>query len=129
MLFNSFEFMVFLPVVFAGYWLVQRHVRLQNLLVVIASYVFYGWWDARFLTAPGFPFFVLFALRLDSSRSQGSQTDCSLRASGTIHCRMAAKSLHGKTSWLIVCPGASLLFRPSFIRQVIAFSATISPAL
>ncbi len=54
MLFNSFEFMVFLPVVFAGYWLVQRHVRLQNLLVVIASYVFYGWWDARFLTLIAF---------------------------------------------------------------------------
>jgi len=49
MLFNSFTFMVFLPVVFAGYWLLHRHLRLQNLLIVVASYVFYGWWDARFL--------------------------------------------------------------------------------
>lgn len=49
MLFNSFEFLVFLPVVFGLYWLLGRHLRLQNLLVVVASYVFYGWWDWRFL--------------------------------------------------------------------------------
>ena len=49
MLFNSLEFIVFLPVVFGLYWLLGRHLRLQNLLVVVASYVFYGWWDWRFL--------------------------------------------------------------------------------
>lgn len=49
MLFNSFEFLVFLPIVFALYWLLQRERRWQNLLVVIASYIFYGWWDWRFL--------------------------------------------------------------------------------
>lgn len=49
MLFTSFEFFVFLPVVFALYWLLQRQLRWQNLLVVAASYLFYGWWDWRFL--------------------------------------------------------------------------------
>lgn len=49
MLFNSFEFIVFLPVVFLLYWFVFRRRKWQNLLVVIASYVFYGWWDWRFL--------------------------------------------------------------------------------
>lgn len=49
MLFTSIEFMVFLPVVFVLYWLLRRQVRWQNLLVVAASYVFYGWWDWRFL--------------------------------------------------------------------------------
>lgn len=49
MLFTSIEFLVFLPVVFALYWLLRRQVRWQNLLVVVASYVFYGWWDWRFL--------------------------------------------------------------------------------
>lgn len=49
MLFTSIEFMVFLPVVFALYWVLRRQVRWQNLLVVAASYVFYGWWDWRFL--------------------------------------------------------------------------------
>ena len=49
MLFNSFEFLLFLPVVFLLYWFVFRGRKWQNLLVVIASYVFYGWWDWRFL--------------------------------------------------------------------------------
>ena len=49
MLFTSIEFFVFLPVVFALYWLLRKQLRLQNLLVVAASYVFYGWWDWRFL--------------------------------------------------------------------------------
>ena len=50
MLFNSIEFALFLPAVFLLYWLVfQRNVRAQNLFVVAVSYLFYGWWDWRFL--------------------------------------------------------------------------------
>ena len=49
MLFNSYEFLVFLPIVFLLYWFVFRGRRWQNLLIVVASYFFYGWWDWRFL--------------------------------------------------------------------------------
>ena len=57
MLFNSFEYLIFLPIVFLLYWFVfdyamrgcKRQLLWQNLLVVVASYVFYGWWDWRFL--------------------------------------------------------------------------------
>ena len=50
MLFNSLEFLIFLPLVFLGYWFCfGRSLRLQNLFVVAVSYVFYGWWDWRFL--------------------------------------------------------------------------------
>ena len=49
MLFNSFAFLLFLPIVFLLYWFVFRERRWQNFLVVAASYVFYGWWDWRFL--------------------------------------------------------------------------------
>ena len=49
MLFNSFEFLVFLPIVFVLYWFVFQKREWQNLLIVTASYVFYGWWDWRFL--------------------------------------------------------------------------------
>lgn len=50
MLFNSIEFAIFLPIVFLLYWFVfNRNLRQQNLFVVVASYVFYGWWDWRFL--------------------------------------------------------------------------------
>lgn len=47
MLFNSFEFLLFLPIVFLLYWYVFRKRYGQNLLIVLASYVFYGWWDWR----------------------------------------------------------------------------------
>lgn len=49
MLFNSLDFLFFLPIVFFFYWFVFRQRGLQNLFLVIASYVFYGWWDFRFL--------------------------------------------------------------------------------
>ena len=51
MLFNSLDFAIFLPIVFLLYWFVsQKNLRLQNALIVLASYVFYGWWDWRFLS-------------------------------------------------------------------------------
>ncbi len=49
MLFNSIEFLIFLPLVFLLYWYVFRSLRWQNLFVVVVSYLFYGWWDWRFL--------------------------------------------------------------------------------
>ncbi len=50
MIFNSIEFLVFLPIVFIIYWFIfKKNLRLQNLFVVAASYFFYGWWDWRFL--------------------------------------------------------------------------------
>ncbi|WP_373524253.1 MBOAT family protein [Aquiflexum sp.] len=50
MLFNSFEYLIFLPVVFLLYWFVfQKNLKAQNLFLLVASYVFYGWWDWRFL--------------------------------------------------------------------------------
>lgn len=49
MLFNSLDFAVFLPIVFMLYWLAKDRLKLQNVIIVVASYVFYGWWDWRFL--------------------------------------------------------------------------------
>ncbi len=49
MLFNSIDFAIFLPIVFTLYWLI-KNIKFQNLLIVAASYVFYGWWDWRFLS-------------------------------------------------------------------------------
>jgi alginate O-acetyltransferase complex protein AlgI len=49
-LFNSLEFFLFLPIVFLLYWFVfNKSLRLQNLLVLVASYFFYGWWSWKFL--------------------------------------------------------------------------------
>ncbi len=59
MLFNSLDFAIFLPIVFALYWLLRKHLKLQNLLIAIASYMFYGMWDWRFL------FLILFSTIVD----------------------------------------------------------------
>jgi len=51
MLFNSIEFLLFLPIVFVFYWFVlNTNLKAQNSLILISSYVFYGWWDFRFLS-------------------------------------------------------------------------------
>ena len=51
MLFNSLDFALFLPIVFLLYWFVFKNkLKAQNALIAIASYVFYGWWDWRFLS-------------------------------------------------------------------------------
>ena len=49
MTFNSWPFLFFLPLVFLIYWGLSNRLRWQNLFLVLASYVFYGWWDYRFL--------------------------------------------------------------------------------
>lgn len=54
MLFNSIEFAFFLPIVFAVYWMLQKRLRVQNIWLLIASYMFYGWWDWRFLSLIAF---------------------------------------------------------------------------
>ena len=50
MLFNSSTFLVFFVIVFTIYWLLQRSYKIQNVLLLVASYVFYAWWDWRFLS-------------------------------------------------------------------------------
>ena len=65
MLFNSIQFVFFLPIVFLLYWFVfdrliktsKNQLRWQNTFVVVASYVFYGWWDWRFLLLIAFTSF------------------------------------------------------------------------
>ena len=72
MLFNSIQFALFLPIVFLLYWFVfdrfisksKWQLRLQNAFVVVASYVFYGWWDWRFLLLFAFTSFCSWFLLL-----------------------------------------------------------------
>ncbi|MTI38279.1 MBOAT family protein, partial [Fulvivirga lutimaris] len=61
MIFNSFEFLLFLPFCFITYWFVfQRHLKAQNFFLLFVSYVFYGWWDWRFLSLIAFSSLVDF---------------------------------------------------------------------
>jgi len=60
MLFNSYGFAVFLPIVFLLYWFIaKKSIVKQNFLLIIASYFFYACWDYRFL------FLLIFSTILD----------------------------------------------------------------
>ena len=60
MLFNSLSFAIFLPVVFFLYWFVtNKDYKMQNILLLVASYFFYACWDYRFL------FLLIFSTVLD----------------------------------------------------------------
>ena len=49
MLFNSFEFLVFIVAVYVVYWILKGQKKYQNPFLLCVSYIFYGWWDWRYL--------------------------------------------------------------------------------
>ncbi|MCB9170770.1 MAG: MBOAT family protein [Flavobacteriales bacterium] len=74
MLFNSHTFALFLPVVFALYWWVFRDRRGRNVLLLISSYVFYGWWDWRFLGLIALSSLLDFSVGLALERTERKRT-------------------------------------------------------
>ena len=72
MLFNSFSFVIFLPIVFLLYWFVAKNnLKNQNLLLLVASYFFYACWDYRFLGLLIFSTFLDYFTGIKIAESQG----------------------------------------------------------
>ena len=71
MLFQSPEFLLFICVFFVVYWILQRWPRSQNVFTLAASYLFYGWWDARLLgliaATSGFDYYAALSIQRTSS--------------------------------------------------------------
>ena len=60
MIFNSFDYLFFLPIVFILYWFfAKKSIKLQNILLLLSSYLFYATWDWKFL------FLLIFSTLLD----------------------------------------------------------------
>ena len=75
MLFNSIEFAIFLPIVFLLYWFVfNKNIKVQNALLLVASYVFYGWWDWRFLSLIVFSSIVDYWVGIQLSKTERQQS-------------------------------------------------------
>ncbi len=71
MLFNSIEFAIFLPIIFILYWFgAKKNLKIQNTLLIIASYFFYGWWDWRFLSLIIFSSFVDYLVGIGLSKNK-----------------------------------------------------------
>jgi D-alanyl-lipoteichoic acid acyltransferase DltB (MBOAT superfamily) len=69
--FNSIDFAIFLSVVFILYWFVtNKNLKIQNLFIIAASYLFYGWWDWRFLLSILFITIVDYFVGLGLSREK-----------------------------------------------------------
>lgn len=73
MLFNSLDFAIFFPIFFFLYWVIFKNsIDKQNILIVIASYLFYSFWDLRFLSL------IVFSTALDyilAKRIENSQNN------------------------------------------------------
>ena len=74
MLFNSIDFAIFLPIVFVFYWFIfNNNLKAQNSLLLISSYVFYGWWDWRFLSLIIFSSFVDYFVGIGLSKTDNKK--------------------------------------------------------
>ncbi|MDR1584028.1 MAG: MBOAT family protein, partial [Prevotellaceae bacterium] len=86
MIFNSIDFAFFLPIVFALYWFVfQRNLRIQNFFLVVASYIFYAFWDWRFL--------ILMTVTILCSYASGLLIDRTRRATNKTVIRRRVRSV------------------------------------
>lgn len=75
MLFNSLDFAVFLPIVFFLYWFVFKdNLKSQNILILVASYFFYGWWDWRFLALIAFSTLVDYIVGIQLDKNENPNT-------------------------------------------------------
>lgn len=74
MLFNSLPFLLFLPIVFILYWSFKESKRNQNILILISSYIFYGWWDYRFLSLLAFSTLVDYFIGLALEKKTRKRT-------------------------------------------------------
>ncbi|PHS62297.1 MAG: membrane-bound O-acyltransferase family protein [Flavobacterium sp.] len=64
MLFNSLDFAIFFPIFFVLYWIFAQKLTTRNILILASSYLFYGWWDWRFL------FLIIFSSLVDFTIGQ-----------------------------------------------------------
>jgi D-alanyl-lipoteichoic acid acyltransferase DltB (MBOAT superfamily) len=117
MLFNSLEFAVFVPVVFGLYWGAPRGLR--NHVILVASYVFYGWWDWRFLALLAFSSAVDYGVGIGLLRSTDSAARKRLLGLSIVvnlgllsvfkYCDFFLENLSGAISFLGVQLGVSRL--------------------
>jgi len=74
MLFNSIEYLIFLPTVFILYWLLKNDYKKQNLLLLLSSFVFYGFWDWRFLSLIIYSSFIDYYIGIKIHETEDKKT-------------------------------------------------------
>jgi len=114
MLFNSIDFAIFIPMFFMIYWLVAKKLTVRNVFLLASSYLFYGWWDWRFL------FLIAFSSIIDYTIGEKIHTAVNLK----IKKRYLATSLFVNLGLLAYFKYANF-FIDSFISSFRLFGANI----
>jgi len=83
--FTTLEYCIFISTIFLLYWFIlKRNIRQQNVLILIGSYIFYGWWDWRFL------FLIFLSSLVDFLIGQGlGKTENQLKRKILLYCSLA----------------------------------------
>ena len=76
MIFTSTDFVIFLVLVFFSYWFVAKSILQRNIVILVASYIFYGYWDPRFL------FLITISTSVDFYCAQAMQSSKTLKRAG-----------------------------------------------
>lgn len=118
MLFNSEIFALFFAAFLPLYFLCRLHVTARNLLLILASYVFYGWWDPRFLILVAVSTAVDYVAALGAAGKPVRTVD--LLKSGAFLLAVTAASLAFAAAdiWLLVPVGAGMLVLAAVIRLI-----------
>jgi alginate O-acetyltransferase complex protein AlgI len=114
MLFNSIDFAIFIPIFFIIYWLVAKKLTVRNIFLLASSYLFYGWWDWRFL------FLIAFSSIIDYTIGEKIHAAVNLK----IKKRYLATSLFVNLGLLAYFKYANF-FIDSFISSFRLFGASI----
>jgi alginate O-acetyltransferase complex protein AlgI len=106
MLFNSGIFALFLAAFLPLYFLSRRHVTARNLLLIASSYVFYGWWDARFLILVAISTSVDYLAALGAAGKEVRAVDQLKSAGFLILVTVASLACAASKNWWLAAPVA-----------------------
>jgi len=102
MLFNSSIFALFFATFFPVYLLVRRNIFWRNILLIVSSYAFYGWWDARFLILVAISTSVDYLAALGASGQPVRPIDCVKSVTYLVAVTAGSLIFARRDSWLFV---------------------------
>src|SRR6516225_5764336 len=118
MLFNSGIFALFFATFFPAYLLVRRNIFWRNILLIVSSYAFYGWWDARFLILVAVSTSVDYLAALGASGKPVRQVD-GLKSAAYLAAVTAGSLLFTGRDWWLAAPvAAGTLAAAGWVRVI-----------
>jgi alginate O-acetyltransferase complex protein AlgI len=118
MLFNSSIFAVFFAFFFPLYLLVRRNIFWRNALLIVASYAFYGWWDARFLILVAISTAVDYLAALGASGKTVRPRDVLKSAAFLAAVTLGSLLFARRDAWLAPLVAAGMLLALGWIKAI-----------